>query len=97
MAVAPTLRHAAEAAGGEFVLEQDGRRVGELTYSLGGGRMVIRHTGVDLPLRGSGAARRLLDAAVAYARERTLKIVPHCSYAEVVLGRSAEFADVLER
>ena len=56
MAVAPTLRHAAEAAGGEFVLEQDGRRVGELTYSLGGGRMVIRHTGVAP--RCAAAARR---------------------------------------
>ena len=97
MAGAPTLRHVADAAGGEFVLEQDGRRVGELSYTLGGGRMVIRHTGVDVPLRGGGAARRLLDAAVAHARERNIKIVPRCSYAEVVLGRSAEFADVLER
>ncbi len=91
------IRHLAQADHGEFVLERDGRRVGELAYTLGGGRMVIRHTGVDVALRGSGEARRLLDAAVAFARAGGLKVLPRCSYAEVVLGRSAEYADVLER
>lgn len=96
MAESLPIRHVAGADRGEFVLERDGRRVGELAYTLGGGRMEIRHTGVDVSLRGSGEARRLLDAAVEFARAGGLKVLPRCSYAEVVLGRSEQYADVLD-
>ena len=96
MAGAPVLRHAPAAEGGEFVLEQDGRRVGELTYDLAGKRLVIRHTGVEPSLRGHGAARQLLDAAIAFARAQDYKVIPRCSYASVVFARTpAAFADIL--
>lgn len=91
----PSIRHQPGEAGGEFLLELGGRRVGELTYGESGGRMVIHHTGVDPSLRGSGAARRLLDASVAHARAGGLKIVPRCSYAAAVFARTPEWAGLL--
>ena len=53
------------------------------------------HTWVDNSLRGQGVARQLLDALVAFAREKQLKIVPTCSYVDVMFQREAEFADVV--
>jgi len=94
-APAPSIRHVPGEAGGDFLLERDGKRVGELTYAASGGRMVIHHTGVDPSLRGSGAARRLLDAAVAHARAGGLKVIPRCSYAAAVFARTPEWADLL--
>ena len=97
MAAATSIRQVPGAAGGEFVLELDGRRVGELAYTIDGRRLAIRHTGVDPSLRGHGEARELLDAAIAFARAQGYKVVPRCSYASMVFARSpAEFADVLD-
>jgi len=91
-----SIRHQPAAEGGEFVLSKEAERVGELTYTLAGSVLTIRHTGVDPSLRGHGAARQLLDAAIAFARAQGYKVAPRCSYASAVFERSpAEFADVL--
>ena len=90
------IRHERAAAGGEFILERGGERVGELVYSLAGRHMTIRHTGVDPAVRGRGVARKLVDAAVQFAREEHLKLASRCSYASAVFARSPQaFADVL--
>jgi len=91
----PPIRHERGDQRGEFVMERDGRRVGELLYSLDGARMTILHTEVDITLRGAGAARKLLDAAAEWARAVNLKIASRCSYASAVLARTPAFADVL--
>jgi predicted GNAT family acetyltransferase len=76
-------------------MERDGLQVGELTYTIDGTRMTIRHTEVDFALRGTGAARKLVDAAVQWARAENLKIASRCDYAAEVLAKSPEYADVL--
>jgi len=45
-------------------------------------------------LRGQGIARQLLDTLVEFAREKQLKIVPTCSYVEVMFRRDKSFVDV---
>jgi hypothetical protein len=96
LAGALTIRHERSAAGGEFILERDGARLGELVYSLAGERMTIRHTEVDRAVRGRGVAKKLVDAAARFAREEHLKLASLCSYASAVFARSrSAFADVL--
>lgn len=63
-------------------------------YRLAGGRLVIDHVESPTPLRGTGAAGRLMAAVAADARARSLKITPLCSYAAAWLQRSPEFADL---
>ena len=81
--------------GGVFLMEQDGRQVGELHYQLYAGRMLITHTEVAPALRGGGLARELVDAAATWARAEKLKILPLCSYAGAVLQRNPAHADLL--
>lgn len=72
----------------EFVLRVDGARLGSLDYALPeAGVMRIDHVEVAPELRGSGLGRELVQAAVDWAREGNLKIVPVCGYARAVITR----------
>ena len=95
MAGALSITHEPAEPRGEFVLRRDSRRVGELTYSRAGARMVIHHTGVNKELRGTGEARRLVEAAVQLARKEQLTIASRCSYASKVLAETPGYRDVL--
>jgi len=53
---------------GEFYIEREGRRVGELTYSGMGGAMGVGHTLVDPRLRAGRLAPSLMCARCSGAR-----------------------------
>jgi predicted GNAT family acetyltransferase len=92
-----TIHHREHEGRGEFYIEREGRRVGELTYSGSGGAMVVGHTWVDPTLRGGRLAPNLVEAAVQFARREGRKIVPVCSYVRAVFGRSSAYEDVWKR
>lgn len=64
-------------------------------YRLSGDRLYIDHVESPPPLRGTGAAGRLMAALAADARSRGLTITPICGYAAAWLRRSHEFRDLL--
>jgi predicted GNAT family acetyltransferase len=70
-----------------FFLEKDGARVAEMT--------MIDHTEVSDTLRGQGAGRQLLDAAVAWARETNAKFIPVCPFAKAQFDKDPSIRDVL--
>ena len=73
--------------GHEFVLERAGKRLGYLLYSLTPDKvMTIDYVEVDRSLRGTGMGNRLVDAAVAWARESDLALQARCSFARAVLN-----------
>ena len=82
---------------GEFFLDDaQGQRIAEISYVWRSDDIIVAdHTWVDDSLRGQGAARKLLDVLVEFAREKKLKIVPTCSYVEVMFRREKSFADVI--
>jgi predicted GNAT family acetyltransferase len=92
-----TIQHREREGRGEFYIEREGRRVGELTYSGNGTSMVVGHTWVDPTLRGGRLAPNLVQAAVEHARKEGRKIVPMCSYVRAVFGRSKDYEDVWQR
>lgn len=78
-----------------FQLNEQGQRIAEISYVWRDEHTIVaNHTWVDDSLRGQGVARVLLDTLVAFAREKQLKIVPTCSYVEVMFRREKSFADV---
>lgn len=91
------IQHQEQQQKGEFFLEaNDGKRTAELTYFWNSSdHLTIDHTWVDDSLRGQGAAKKLFDAAIAFAREKHAKIIPVCSYAAVMFQRDQSIADLL--
>ncbi|OTG76480.1 GNAT family N-acetyltransferase [Acinetobacter sp. ANC 5054] len=78
-----------------FQLNEQGQRIAEISYIWSNEHKIIaNHTWVDDSLRGQGVARQLLDTLVNFAREQDLKIIPTCSYVDVMFRREKSFADV---
>jgi len=80
---------------GGFVMERDGKRLAEMTYTVAGSRVIIDHTTVDDALRGTGAGRKLVEAAVLWARAEKVKLLPLCPFAKSVFDKTPAYADVL--
>ena len=82
---------------GAFYIDGEGRRLAELTFSAApdGKLVILEHTEVDASLRGQGVARKLVEAAVLWAREQHVKLVPLCPFAKAVFEKEPGFGDVL--
>ena len=65
-------------------------------YRRSGRHIVIPHVEAPPPLRGSGAADRLMAGIVRLARADGFKITPTCSYARLWFRRHRDAADVLD-
>lgn len=76
----------------EYVVE--GRRLAEITWIEQNGTMAMNHTYVSDELRGQGVAKKLLDAAAQYAREKGFKMRPICSYVVSAFEKSDEYNDI---
>ena len=80
---------------GAFVIERDGKRLAEMTYTSAGSKIIIDHTDVSDALRGTGAGKRLVMAAVEWARAEKRTILPLCPFAKSVFDKTPELRDVL--
>jgi uncharacterized protein len=81
---------------GSFFIDKDGVRAAEMTYSRAGDTtFIIDHTEVSAALRGTGAGRKLVEAAVAWARRDSLRIIPLCPFASSVFAKDPALRDVL--
>jgi predicted GNAT family acetyltransferase len=77
-----------------FELEIDGQIV-FASYRRTGSTLAILHVEAPLPLRGTGAAGRLMQGIMEIARASGAKIVPLCGYASAWLCRHREYAELL--
>ncbi len=64
-------------------------------YRRRDGVLYVDHVEAPIPLRGSGAAGRLMQALAEDARAQHLKIVPICGYAAAWLRRNEAFHDLV--
>jgi len=64
-------------------------------YRRSGERLFIDHVEAPVPLRGTGAAGRLMAALAADAKAKNLKLTPICAYAAAWLHRHTEFRELL--
>ena len=56
----------------------------------------LNHTYVPNELRGKGIAGKIVKAALTYAEENNLKIIPSCSYVAVYVQRHKEYENLLD-
>lgn len=77
-----------------FQHEHDGKMLAEITWTMLGDVMAVDHTFVSPDLRGQGVAKKLLDRAAAYAREKEYKMEPICSYVVTAFERYDDYNDI---
>jgi uncharacterized protein len=88
--------HLEHGSKGAFIIKENNQRLAEMTYSKAGDHLIIiDHTEVSDALRGKGAGKQLVSAAVNYAREMNIKILPLCPFAKALFDKTPEFHDVL--
>ena len=81
---------------GAFFIENDGRRLAEMTYSRANPTLIIvDHTDVDPSLSGQGVGRKLLDALVSWARATGTKVIALCPFAKAQFDKDPSIRDVL--
>ncbi len=81
---------------GVFFIEEGGKQIATMRYVFAGPeKFIIEHTVVIPEFEGKGIGKLLVKAAVDFAREKGIKILPLCPYASVVFKRTPEYADVL--
>ena len=66
-------------------------------YQLAGQVMTMHHTYVPPALEGHGIAARMVEAALAHARQDGLRVRPSCSYVARYMQRHPETLDLLAR
>jgi uncharacterized protein len=91
------IQHEQSGHKGAFYLERDGERLAQMTYTVAGSRVIIDHTDVDDRLRGTGMGRKLVEAAVEWARKENARLMPLCPYAKSVFDKTPDYADVLAK
>ena len=81
---------------GYFEAVEDGKEAGKMTYTWAGdSKFIIDHTEVSPDFNGKGVGKKLVIAAVEYARANNLKIIPLCPFAKSVFDKVEEIRDVL--
>ena len=80
----------------QFILDTEEGR-GELEYQqTKDGNLVIAHTEVPQKAEGKGYGSALVKAALEYAKENDLKVMPLCPYAASYIKRHRqEYGDML--
>jgi hypothetical protein len=68
----------------------------ELTYTIAGSQIILKHTEVPKALRGGGIAGKLAHAALEYARSNDLKVIPICPYVIAYLTRHPEYQKLVQ-
>lgn len=62
-----------------------------VAYSISDGIMDLYTTYTPPQLRGRGLAEKVVRAALDYAKENNLKVLPSCSYVRVFIERHPEY------
>lgn len=66
----------------------------KLDYMLDDKNFVITHVGVYPEFRGQGVAGKIVETALQYAKENSLRVVPMCSYAAAYIRRNPQYLDL---
>ncbi len=81
---------------GVFKAFENGVEAGNMTYVWAGeNKIIIDHTGVKEEFNGKGVGKKLLMAAVNFARDKGIKIMPLCPFAKANFEKNTDIQDVL--
>lgn len=83
---------------GFAMAREDNKRAGIMTYSIAGKELIIiDHTEVEPEFKGKSIGKLLLYKIVAMAREKDVKILPLCPFANAMFKKLDDIKDVLKK
>ena len=81
---------------GYFKAVEGEKQAGKMTYTWAAAdRIIIDHTEVNSEFRGQDVGKKMVYAAVEFAREKGISIIPLCPFAKSVFAKTPEIRDVL--
>ncbi len=81
---------------GKFFIEANGKHA-IMEYTISGKEMDIFHTFTDAELRGQGLSEKLALAALEYAKENGLLVVPTCDFVREFAKKHSEYDNIVEQ
>lgn len=69
----------------------------KLDYMEDKDTVLMMHVGVHPEHRGQGVAGKLTQVALEYAREKSLRVIPMCSYVRAYINRHPEFVPLTKQ
>lgn len=72
-------------------------QLSKLDYIQDAKNFVIAHVGVYPEHRGQGVAGKIVEAALQYAKENSLRVIPMCSYAAAYIRRNPQYMGLTEQ
>ncbi len=66
----------------------------KLDYIQDKDTFVITHVGVHPELRGQGMAGKLTQAGLEFAKAKSLRVIPMCSYAAAYIRRHPQYTEL---
>lgn len=80
---------------GRFELYEKGVLAGEMTFTWAGAtKLIIDHTTIGDGYNGKGYGKKMVMKAVEFAREKGIKILPLCPFANAVFEKDQSIQDV---
>lgn len=83
---------------GYAIAEENGITAGKMTYSIPSSAfIIIDHTEIESAFEGKGVGKQLLYKIVEMAREKEIKILPLCPFANAMFKKLTDIQDVLKK
>ncbi|PRX54831.1 GNAT family N-acetyltransferase [Flagellimonas meridianipacifica] len=82
---------------GFAIARENGQKAGLMSYSIPASNFIIvDHTEVEEAFQGKGVGKQILYKVVEMAREKDLKILPLCPFANAMFKKLEDIQDVLK-
>lgn len=69
-------------------------QLAKLDYTEDGNTIVMMHVGVPYEFRGHGVAGVITKAGLEYAKSKSLRVIPMCSYVAAYIRRNPQYVEL---
>jgi len=69
-------------------------RLAKLDYMEDGNTIVMMHVGVPYEFRGHGVAGVITKVGLEYAKSKSLRVIPMCSYVVAYIRRNPQYVEL---
>jgi len=77
-----------------FVIYLEGNEV-YVEYTMRNNEIDLNHTYTNPALRGKGLAAHVVRAALEFAKENNIKVIPTCSYVQSFIEKNKEYKELV--